>query len=689
MATGPMRGMLRHLRRASGLRDAAELADGPLLERFLARRDEAAFEALVKRHGPMVLGVCRRVLGNHADAEDAFQATFLVLVRKGHTVRPRGLVGNWLHGVAYRTALRARSAAALRRAKERQVPPMPPTEPPSDNAWRDVQPLLDRELNGLPEKYRAPIVLCDLQGKTRREAARALGWPEGTLSCRLARGRALLARRLARNGIPFIGAALAVGLAQEAAAAVPALLTTATTRTALAGAASAGVMALAEGVIKAMLWTRLKIGAALVLALGVFVGGSGAFRISAGAGPGAAAAGKTAAAAAAGKAPRKPQAVRGNDDAKDWKLDFRFHDPQLAWVRTSGRGLARYWYLRYEVVNRTPEAHLFIPNFELVLPGQTAGKQDQVLPGVFEELVRREDPAGWLKLRNSANITAESIPPPGPDGMPRAVHGLAIWPDVSADVQGFTLYVAGLTNRFRVEEVQGLFMLTWTSGRREELRLRFRREGDAMRFVPPAEWIFRAQREVAPPTERKDEETKRLELYYRHLGLAQAEWERYHKAAALRKDAVQKAVRQIDEGLRDLRRLTDDERAEMEALDEIERALKDLRWQRQDQRKEREKLQGLWVPKKLEFGATAVPPELWGGTLSPPSAVAILGDRFLTRAGKDPRRVPTIRLDPHSKPARIEFHIGGQIHRATYELQGDTLRIRLGDSTLTYRRQKL
>jgi uncharacterized protein (TIGR03067 family) len=114
-----------------------------------------------------------------------------------------------------------------------------------------------------------------------------------------------------------------------------------------------------------------------------------------------------------------------------------------------------------------------------------------------------------------------------------------------------------------------------------------------------------------------------------------------------------------------------------------------LRRQRQDQRQEREKLQGLWVPKKLEFGGTAVPPELWGGTLSPPSAVAILGDRFLTRASKDPQRVPTIRLHPHRKPAEIEFHIGARVLRATYELQGDTLRIRIGDSTLTYRRHKL
>jgi RNA polymerase sigma factor (sigma-70 family) len=698
MATGPMRGILRHLRRASTLRDAAELTDGQLLDRFLARRDEAAFEALVKRHGPMVLGVCRRVLGNAADAEDAFQATFLVLVRKAHAVRPRELVGNWLHGVAYRTALRARSAAAQRRAKERQVLPMPRQETLPDETWRDVQPLLDRELNGLPEKYRVPIVLCDLEGKTRREAARQLGWPEGTLSCRLARGRALLARRLARYGLNFSGAGLALGLAQEATAAVPAALLTVATRTALAGAAPAGVALLAEGVIKAMLWTRLKVGATLVLALGMVVGGTGVLRgpaaahADAGGGKAVVAPLRTSAAPPReGKTPARGHEVRGNDDLKEWVLDFRFHDPRLAWVRTSGRGLASYWYLRYEVSNRTSLPRTFNAQFELVLPRQPTGKANELLPGVYEQIEALEDPSARGTFRHSHNFPAEPIPPSPPGGPPRTVQGLAIWEGVPPEVKEFTIYVAGLTNVFREEEIPGMLLRTWTWRSPKELRLHFRREGQEMRFVPPAEWVFRekslaAQRGKQSPKEAKNYE-KQLQLYLKTLSEARLEWEKSGDAA-LKRDAVKRALRQIDDGLRDLLRHTGSEQAELEALDEIERGLKELRRQRQDQRKELEKLQGLWLPKKLVFGGDAVPIQIVG-SLSPPSAVAILGDRYLTRAGKDPKQVPTIRLHPDRKPAGIDFHIGGKVLRATYELQGDTLRIRIGDSELTYQRKPL
>jgi RNA polymerase sigma factor (sigma-70 family) len=700
MATGPMRGILRHLRRASTLRDAAELTDGQLLDRFLARRDDAAFEALVKRHGAMVLGVCRRVLGNAADAEDAFQATFLVLVRKAHAVRPRELVGNWLHGVAYRTALRARSAAAQRRAKERQVLPMPRQETLPDETWRDVQPLLDRELNGLPEKYRVPIVLCDLEGKARREAARQLGWPEGTLSCRLARGRALLARRLARYGLNLSGAGLALGLAQEATAAVPAALLTAVTRTALAGGAAAGVVLLAEGVIKAMLWTRLKVGAALVLALGMVVGGTGVLRSPAAAQAGVGADGrktitaplrKSAAPPLKGEKPARVHEVRGNDDLKEWVLDFRFHDPQLAWVRTPGRGLALYWYLRYEVSNRTSLPRTFNAQFELVLPGETTGKGNVLLPGVFEQIEAREDPNPRETFRHSHNFPAEPIPPSPPGGPPHAVQGLAIWEGVPPDVKELTIYVAGLTNVFRAEEIPGTLVWTGTWHSPKELRLHFRREGQEMRFVPPAEWVFRekplaALRGKQPPRKAEDVE-KQLILYLKALSQAHAELGQAMDAARKR-DAVTRALRQIDDGLRALRRHTGSEQAELEALDEIERGLKELRRQRQDQRKALEKLQGLWLPKKLVFGGDAVPIQIVG-SLSPPSAVAILGDRFLTRAGKDPQQVPTIRLHPDRKPAGIDFHIGGKVLRATYELQGDTLRIHIGDSALTYQRKPL
>jgi uncharacterized protein (TIGR03067 family) len=265
---------------------------------------------------------------------------------------------------------------------------------------------------------------------------------------------------------------------------------------------------------------------------------------------------------------------------------------------------------------------------------------------------------------------------------------VAVWEGVSPEVKEFTIYVAGLTNVFREEYVPGSFIRTATAFRPKELRLNFRREGGEMRFVPPAEWVFRKGLlgHKQPPGKGEDIQKQR-ELYLKAIAQAQLEWEQAGDAA-LKRDAVKRALRQIDDSLRDLRRHTGSEQAELEALDEIERGLKELHRQRQDQRKELEKLQGLWLPKKMVFGGDAVPIQIVG-SLSPPSAVAILGDRYLTRAGKDPQQVPTIRLHPERKPAGIDFHIDGKVIRATYELQGDMLRIRVGDSELTYQRKPL
>jgi RNA polymerase sigma factor (sigma-70 family) len=266
MTNGPMQGVVQRLRRCAT--DDAEPTDGQLLERFLTGREEAAFEALVRRHGRMVLGVCQRILHNSHDAEDAFQATFLVLVRKGASVRPRDLVGNWLYGVAYRTALEAKAAAARRRIREREASAMPRGETTADAGWQELRPLLDQELNRLPDRYRAAIVLCDLEGYSRHEAARRLGWPEGTLSSRLARGRGLLARRLVRRGVVVTGAALATVLPCNAvSASLPASLVVSTVQSATAPVVSAEVGALVEGVVKAMLVSKLKICAAGTLLL--------------------------------------------------------------------------------------------------------------------------------------------------------------------------------------------------------------------------------------------------------------------------------------------------------------------------------------------------------------------------------------------------------------------------------------
>ncbi len=173
------------------------LTDGELLQRFAQQHEEAAFAALLRRHGPMVLSVCRRVLHRIDDAEDAFQATFLVMVEKAHRLRRPELLGNWLYGVAYRTALHARRRVARRSEREKEAAAMS-SDAVSDREIesRELRRVLDEELHRLPQKYRAPLVLCYLEGKTNEEAARLLGWPSGSMSYRLARGRELLRGRL-------------------------------------------------------------------------------------------------------------------------------------------------------------------------------------------------------------------------------------------------------------------------------------------------------------------------------------------------------------------------------------------------------------------------------------------------------------------------------------------------------------
>ena len=243
--------------RQAALADAG-LTDGQLLDAYLARRDEAAFECLVWRHGPAVLGACRRLLGNQADAEDAFQATFLVLVRKAHAVRRRGTVGAWLYGVACNVARKARANAVRRRAKElaaERAPPPPPADP-------DVRPTIDAEVNRLPEKYRVPIVLCELEGQQIADAARQLGWPQGTLASRLARGRDLLARRLARRGLTAAGLSAAAISADNVAGALDAARGTAATANRLA-----------DGAVRTMALSKWKSAAAIACVAVVLIGG--------------------------------------------------------------------------------------------------------------------------------------------------------------------------------------------------------------------------------------------------------------------------------------------------------------------------------------------------------------------------------------------------------------------------------
>jgi RNA polymerase sigma factor (sigma-70 family) len=282
MTTAENSPVVRYIRRLAVTLASAELSDAQLLERFASQRDEAAFVALVRRHGPLVLGVCRRLLRDWHDAEDAFQTTFVALARQAGSLRRPESLGPWLHGVAARTALKARGRAARRRACEREAAATRATmvEHPDEVVWRDLRPVLDEAVASLPEPCRMPFVLCYLEGRTVSEAARELGWPRGTVATRLALARRGLRARLASRGVALSAVALAGALAgNEASANPPVSLLVSTGRAATVaagpamapGAGPATAVALAQGG-KGMLMTRVKV-TALLLAMGVAGGG--------------------------------------------------------------------------------------------------------------------------------------------------------------------------------------------------------------------------------------------------------------------------------------------------------------------------------------------------------------------------------------------------------------------------------
>jgi RNA polymerase sigma factor (sigma-70 family) len=264
--------LLRHVRRLSG---AERGSDSELLSRFATDRDERAFAALVDRHGPMVWGLCRRLLPNTTDAEDAFQATFLILVRKAGRIDRPELLGGWLHGVALRVAMRLRDTIARRCSRERRYHDLPVPETVSDLDRRELRSALDHEVSQLPGRYRLPFVLCHLQGLTIDETARRLRCPTGTVKSRLSRAREQLRKALTRRGVVLSAAAFAESLAQEGEAALlPAALAAATTTAGRAFAlgtsdslSTTTTVTLAEGVLKSMFFTKLKLAAGLVIAL--------------------------------------------------------------------------------------------------------------------------------------------------------------------------------------------------------------------------------------------------------------------------------------------------------------------------------------------------------------------------------------------------------------------------------------
>jgi RNA polymerase sigma factor (sigma-70 family) len=280
----------RHLAGDCGIRNApsmTEVSDAELLERFVTSRDEAAFAALMARHGPMVFGVCRRLLRHAQDAEDAFQAAFLVLVRKAASIGKRELLGNWLYGVAVRVAARARVLAAKRRTRE--VTDMErigeATREPKEAT--DLSVVITEEVQRLPAKYRVPVVLYYLEGRTNEEVAGELRCPVGTIKTRLNRAREMLRKRLTRRGLALSTAALSTTLLAEASAAsLPPMLIDSTLKAAVcfaAGDAAAGgfvsaqATALTKGVLHTMFVTKMKMLTLLVLVLTVALGGAGVF----------------------------------------------------------------------------------------------------------------------------------------------------------------------------------------------------------------------------------------------------------------------------------------------------------------------------------------------------------------------------------------------------------------------------
>jgi RNA polymerase sigma factor (sigma-70 family) len=259
------------------------MTDGQLLECFVSRRDGAAFAALVQRHAPMVWGACCRILRNHHDAEDAFQATFLVLARRAASVTPREMVAGWLFGVARQTSLKARGTIVRNRIRDREVARRVEQTDPIENGWNDLEPLIDEELSRLPDRFRAVVVLCDLEGKTRKEAARQLGVPEGTVAGWLARARTILADRLTRRGVALSGATLAALMPQSVASASESVLASTSQAAvlysagpgAIPGVISPEVAGLAGKVTGMMAVSKLKIAAAALVSVALLGGIAG------------------------------------------------------------------------------------------------------------------------------------------------------------------------------------------------------------------------------------------------------------------------------------------------------------------------------------------------------------------------------------------------------------------------------
>src|SRR5262245_8913706 len=279
MSKQALNGVFAHIRKLAGVQTARGCLDRELLDRFVDGHDEAAFTVLVERHGPVVLGLCRRVLRHAQDADDACQATFLVLARKAATLRKRISLASWLHGVAYRTSVNLKRAQVRRLRREQRAETNRHPHVDEDVSWRELHAILDEELERVPERYRAPLILCYLDGKTRDEAARDLCTTPGARHGPLARSRTLLRRRLTRRGVTLPAALVVTALpvsAAKAALAPAAVITCTKAALALAGGrplaeglVAPHVLSLVQEVMKVMFVTKVKIGTAILACAGL------------------------------------------------------------------------------------------------------------------------------------------------------------------------------------------------------------------------------------------------------------------------------------------------------------------------------------------------------------------------------------------------------------------------------------
>ena len=392
--------ILRQLRTLYNIGTIGDLTDGQLLERFATDADEVAelaFSALVERHEAMVWRVCLAIVRDEHEAEDAFQATFLVLVRKARSLWVRDSLGPWLHQVACRTASCLRTTVIRRRKHEqrcaekdaaRSVEVGTPLDP-------DLDAAVHEEVNRLPEKYRAPVVLCDLEGRTHQEAARSLGWPIGTVKSRQSQGRRLIRDRLVRRGLGLAAAGAVVeSLRQTAVAAMPKEVSRSTVNAAMQQSArlltgfgvSAHVLTLTQGVLRAMLWIKLRLLAVATLAVGIASGGASVYvlRLS-----GAGAEGRTAGPEAASDRQRR------HSRRSRRRLDNRHRRRGKAACAATGHTKSQS---PYEIAKPTRElAEIAVEEYEEVTYPRDLDTVEGEIKLAESDLKRAEDRLDWAR----------------------------------------------------------------------------------------------------------------------------------------------------------------------------------------------------------------------------------------------------------------------------------------------------